>query len=137
MSKEYDIKDISLAEQGRKRMIWAENEMPVLRQIRERFAKEKPFAGMRVSACLHVTAETANLMATLAAGGADVVLAASNPLSTQDDTRLVSRSVKGSHDARCATPAAFRCVVCRHACRGHGRSRFARPFCPPMRMCGL
>lgn len=85
MSKEFDIKDIGLAEQGRKRMTWAENEMPVLRQIRERFAKEKPFVGMRVSACLHVTAETANLMATLAAGGADVVLAASNPLSTQDD----------------------------------------------------
>jgi adenosylhomocysteinase len=84
-SKQYDIKDIGLAEQGRKRMNWAENEMPVLRQIRERFAKEKPFKGMRVSACLHVTAETANLMATLAAGGADVVLAASNPLSTQDD----------------------------------------------------
>lgn len=84
-SKQYDIKDIGLAEQGRKRMTWAENEMPVLRQIRERFAKEKPFKGMRVSACLHVTAETANLMATLAAGGADVVLAASNPLSTQDD----------------------------------------------------
>lgn len=85
MTKQYDIKDIGLAEQGRKRMAWAENEMPVLRQIRERFAKEKPFKGMRVSACLHVTAETANLMATLAAGGADVVLAASNPLSTQDD----------------------------------------------------
>ncbi|MFZ9856950.1 MAG: adenosylhomocysteinase [Roseiflexaceae bacterium] len=84
-SKQYDIKDIGLAEQGRKRMTWAENEMPVLRQIRERFAKEKPFKGMRVSACLHVTAETANLMSTLAAGGADVVLAASNPLSTQDD----------------------------------------------------
>ncbi|MEY2845577.1 MAG: hypothetical protein RL076_1123 [Chloroflexota bacterium] len=85
MTKQYDIKDIGLAEHGRKRMAWAENEMPVLRQIRERFKKEKPFKGMRVSACLHVTAETANLMATLAAGGADVVLAASNPLSTQDD----------------------------------------------------
>jgi len=85
MTKQYDIKDIGLAEQGRKRMAWAENEMPVLRQIRERFKKEKPFKGMRVSACLHVTAETANLMATLAAGGADIVLAASNPLSTQDD----------------------------------------------------
>ena len=84
-NKQYDIKDIGLAEQGRKRMAWAENEMPVLRQIRERFKKEKPFKGMRVSACLHVTAETANLMATLAAGGADIVLAASNPLSTQDD----------------------------------------------------
>jgi adenosylhomocysteinase len=85
MTKQYDIKDISLAEQGRKRMNWAENEMPVLRQIRERFKKEQPFKGLRVSACLHVTAETANLMATLAAGGADVVIAASNPLSTQDD----------------------------------------------------
>jgi len=85
MTKQYDIKDIGLAEHGRKRMAWAENEMPVLRQIRERFKKEKPFKGMRVSACLHVTAETANLMATLAAGGADIVLAASNPLSTQDD----------------------------------------------------
>ena len=85
MTKQYDIKDISLAEQGRKRMNWAENEMPVLRQIRERFKKEQPFKGLRVSACLHVTAETANLMATLAAGGADVVISASNPLSTQDD----------------------------------------------------
>jgi enoyl-CoA hydratase/carnithine racemase len=85
MTKQYDIKDIGLAEQGRKRMNWAENEMPVLRQIRERFKKEQPFKGLRVSACLHVTAETANLMATLAAGGADVVIAASNPLSTQDD----------------------------------------------------
>ena len=81
----YDIKDISQAEGGRRRMDWAEREMPVLRQIRERFAKEKPLKGLRVSACLHVTTETANLMRTLQEGGADIVLTASNPLSTQDD----------------------------------------------------
>ncbi|MBK9715814.1 MAG: adenosylhomocysteinase [Kouleothrix sp.] len=85
MANNYDIKDISLAEQGRKRIDWAEKEMPVLRLIRERFAKERPLTGLRVSACLHVTAETANLATALAAGGADVVLCASNPLSTQDD----------------------------------------------------
>jgi len=81
----YDIKDINQAEGGRRRMDWAELEMPVLRLIRERFAKEKPLKGLRLSACLHVTAETANLMRTLQDGGADVVLTASNPLSTQDD----------------------------------------------------
>lgn len=81
----YDIKDLKLAEQGRKRMEWAEQEMPVLRLIRERFEKERPLAGIRVSACLHVTSETGNLMRALASGGADVVLCASNPLSTQDD----------------------------------------------------
>ncbi|NCC37370.1 MAG: adenosylhomocysteinase, partial [Chloroflexia bacterium] len=81
----YDIKDLGLAEEGRKRMEWAEQEMPVLRLIRERFEKERPLAGIRISACLHVTTETGNLMRALAAGGADVVLAASNPLSTQDD----------------------------------------------------
>ncbi len=81
----FDIKDPSLAEGGRRRIDWAEREMPVLRLIRERFAKERPLQGVRLSACLHVTAETANLMKTLQAGGADVVLTASNPLSTQDD----------------------------------------------------
>ncbi len=81
----FDIKDSSLAEGGRRRIEWAEREMPVLRLIRERFAKERPLQGVRLSACLHVTAETANLMKTLQAGGADVVLTASNPLSTQDD----------------------------------------------------
>jgi len=81
----YDIKDINQAEGGRRRIDWAEREMPVLRQIRERFAKEKPLKGVRVSACLHVTTETANLMRALQEGGADVVLTASNPLSTQDD----------------------------------------------------
>ncbi|HAR36381.1 MAG TPA: adenosylhomocysteinase [Acidobacteria bacterium] len=81
----YDVKDMSQAEGGRLRIEWAEREMPVLRQIRERFAKERPLAGVRMSACLHVTTETGNLMRTLQAGGADVVLVASNPLSTQDD----------------------------------------------------
>ncbi|EFO79892.1 S-adenosyl-L-homocysteine hydrolase [Oscillochloris trichoides DG-6] len=85
MSKNYDIKDLNLAEQGRKRMDWAEKEMPVLRLIRERFEAERPLEGIRVSACLHVTSETGNLMRTLAIGGAEVVLVASNPLSTQDD----------------------------------------------------
>ncbi|MDP3184218.1 MAG: adenosylhomocysteinase [Anaerolineales bacterium] len=81
----YDIKDNSLAEGGRRRIEWAEREMPVLRMIRERFAKERPLKGLRLSACLHVTSETANLMRSLHAGGADLVLTASNPLSTQDD----------------------------------------------------
>ena len=85
MSSDYDVKDISLAESGRRRIQWAEREMPVLRHVHERFTKEQPFQGLRVSACLHVTTETANLMRTLQAGGAEVVLAASNPLSTQDD----------------------------------------------------
>ncbi len=82
----YDVKDVKLAEGGRLKIDWAEKEMPVLRQIKERFAKEQPLKGMRISACLHVTTETANLMKTLQAGGADVVLTASNPLSTQDET---------------------------------------------------
>ena len=81
----YDVKDTDLAEGGRRRIEWAEREMPVLRLIRERFKKERPLKGMRISACLHVTTETANLMHTLHEGGADVVLTASNPLSTQDD----------------------------------------------------
>ncbi len=80
-----DIADAALAAQGRERVRWAEQFMPVLRQIRERFAEERPLEGVRVSACLHVTTETANLMRTLTAGGAEVVLCASNPLSTQDD----------------------------------------------------
>lgn len=85
MSQAYDIRDLNLADQGRNKIDWAEHEMPVLRQIRERFERERPLAGLRVSACLHVTAKTANLMRTLAAGGADLLLVASNPLSTQDD----------------------------------------------------
>lgn len=80
-----DVKDFSLARVGKERIEWAERDMPVLRAIRERFEAEKPLAGMRMSACLHVTAETANLARTLKAGGADLLLCASNPLSTQDD----------------------------------------------------
>jgi adenosylhomocysteinase len=80
-----DIRDAALAPGGRDRIEWAAGEMPVLRQIRERFDKERPLDGIRIAACLHVTTETANLMETLAAAGAEVVLAASNPLSTQDD----------------------------------------------------
>ncbi len=82
---DYHVKNTDLATGGRHRIEWAEQEMPVLRGIRERFAKDRPLAGMRVAACLHVTTETANLMHTLQVGGADVVLCASNPLSTQDD----------------------------------------------------
>ncbi len=80
-----DVKDLSLAGVGLQRILWAERDMPVLRAIRERFAAEQPLKGLRMSACLHVTAETANLARTLVAGGADLVLVASNPLSTQDD----------------------------------------------------
>jgi adenosylhomocysteinase len=80
-----DIKSINLADEGKRRTEWAERSMPVLRQIRERFARERPLAGKRLSACLHVTTETANLAVTLQAGGADVALCGSNPLSTQDD----------------------------------------------------
>jgi adenosylhomocysteinase len=85
MKRDYDIKNPKLADGGRLRIEWAEQEMPVLRQIRERFTKERPLQGLRLSACLHVTSETANLLQTLQLGGADVVIAASNPLSTQDD----------------------------------------------------
>ncbi len=85
MASDYHVADLSLAPGGKFRIEWAEQEMPVLRQIRERFAKEKPLKGLRLSACLHVTTETANLAATLQAGGADLVVSASNPLSTQDD----------------------------------------------------
>jgi adenosylhomocysteinase len=81
----HHIADVSLAAQGKERIEWAERDMPVLRQIRERFAKERPLAGQRITACLHVTTETANLLRTLKAGGAEVAVCASNPLSTQDD----------------------------------------------------
>src|SRR3954467_2717869 len=84
-TKRYDVKDLALAGEGKRRIEWADRQMPVLAAIRERFEREQPLAGYRVSACLHVTTETANLMRTLKAGGADVVLCASNPLSTQDD----------------------------------------------------
>ncbi len=81
----YDVKDLSLADAGKRRVEWADREMPVLRSIRERFEREQPLKGLVAVACLHVTAETANLMRTLKAGGMTVILCASNPLSTQDD----------------------------------------------------
>lgn len=83
--KNYDIKDLSLADEGKLRIEWAGKEMPVIKLIKQRFAKEKPLQGIRVSACLHITTETANLAMALKEGGADLVLCASNPLSTQDD----------------------------------------------------
>jgi len=94
-TKRYDVKDLALAPEGVRRIEWADRNMPVLRAIRERFERERPLAGYRVSACLHVTTETANLMRTLKAGGADVVLCASNPLSTQDD---VAAALVEEHD---------------------------------------
>jgi len=84
-TKNYDIKDLSLAEAGRLQIEWAYREMPVAKLIRERFTKEKPLRDVRISACLHITTETANLALTLKEGGADIILCASNPLSTQDD----------------------------------------------------
>ena len=83
--KNYDVKDLSLAREGRLRIAWANKEMPVVRLIKKRFGKEKPLAGVRISACLHITTETANLAMALKEGGAEVILCASNPLSTQDD----------------------------------------------------
>ena len=84
-TKRYDVKDLALAADGVRRIEWADRQMPVLAAIRERFEAERPLDGHRIAACLHVTTETANLMRTLKAGGADVALCASNPLSTQDD----------------------------------------------------
>src|SRR6202162_3068975 len=84
-TQRYDVKDLALAAEGKRRIEWADRQMPVLAAIRDRFEQEQPLSGSRIAACLHVTTETANLMRTLKAGGADVVLCASNPLSTQDD----------------------------------------------------
>src|ERR671914_2318604 len=84
-TRRHDVKDLGLAEEGVRRIEWADKNMPVLAAIRERFEREQPLAGYRIAACLHVTTETANLARTLKAGGADLVLCASNPLSTQDD----------------------------------------------------
>ena len=81
-----DVANPALASEGKKKIEWAARNMPVLAQIKDRFAKEKPFTGIRIAACMHVTTETANLMLALKAGGADIALCASNPLSTQDDT---------------------------------------------------
>ena len=94
-ARNYHVKDLRLADAGRKRIVWAGQDMPVLQRVQQRFQQEKPLRGMRFSACLHVTAETANLVHALKAGGADVLLCASNPLSTQDD--VAASLVK--HDA--------------------------------------
>ena len=92
---EFDVKDLALAEDGNKRIEWAAREMPVINLIRERFARERPLAGLRVSACLHVTTETANLMLALRDGGAEMALCASNPLSTQDDVAAALVAIHG------------------------------------------
>ncbi|MDP3878870.1 MAG: adenosylhomocysteinase, partial [Dehalococcoidales bacterium] len=105
MSKNYDVKDPALAGAGKQRIAWAAREMPVVRLIGERFSREKPFKSVRISACLHVTTETANLALALKEGGADVVLCASNPLSTQDDVAAAlveygvpTNAIKGEDD---------------------------------------
>ena len=105
--KLYDIKDPSLAEAGKQRIEWASREMPVIRLIRERFATEKPLEGIRISACLHITSETANLALALKDGGANVILCASNPLSTQDDVTaalveygIPTNAIKGEDETR-------------------------------------
>lgn len=103
---DYDVKDLNLAEEGKRRIEWADKDMPVLKLIRDRFAKEKPLDGIKIAACLHVTSETANLMRTLKAGGADCVLCASNPLSTQDevaaslvkDYEIATFAIKGENE---------------------------------------
>ncbi|MFN2628656.1 MAG: adenosylhomocysteinase [Gaiellaceae bacterium] len=97
-TKRFDVKDLALSAEGKRRIEWADRQMPVLTAIRERFEKEQPLAGFRVAACLHVTTETANLARTLKAGGADVVLCASNPLSTQDD---VAAALVDEYDISC------------------------------------
>ena len=120
----HDIANPALAGEGKKRIEWAERNMPVLAQIRERFEKEQPFKGIRFSACMHVTTETANLMRTLKAGGAELALCASNPLSTQDDTAaaLVHEYGFEAQRASSAPPAlrvrmrlAVSVVTCIHA----------------------
>src|SRR5438132_1763183 len=97
-TKRHDVKDLALAPEGKRRIEWADRQMPVLAEIRERFEREQLLAGFRVAACLHVTTETANLMRTLKAGGADVVLCDSNPLSTQDD---VAAALVDEYDISC------------------------------------
>src|SRR5438552_16985233 len=97
-TKRHDVKDLTLAPEGVRRIEWADRQMPVLAAIRERFEREQPLNGYRIAACLHVTTETANLMRTLQAGGADVVLCASNQLSTHDD---VAAALVEEYDISC------------------------------------
>ncbi len=106
LTRNYDVKDMSLAEMGRQRIEWSAREMPVIKLIRERFSREKPLEGIRVSGCLHITTETANLALTLKAGGAVLALCASNPLSTQDDVAaalveygIPTSAIKGEDEA--------------------------------------
>ncbi|NLE09465.1 MAG: adenosylhomocysteinase, partial [Dehalococcoidales bacterium] len=101
----YDVKDLSQAALGKQRIEWAAREMPVVKLIKERFSKEKPLKGIRISGCLHITSETANLGLALQAGGAELVLCASNPLSTQDDVAaalvefgIPTNAIKGEDD---------------------------------------
>src|SRR2546426_10844288 len=108
---EHDVKDLSLAAAGKLKIEWAEQSMPVLRQVRERFAKEQPLKGIRLGACLHVTTETAGLMLTLKAGGAQLALCASNPLSTQDAT---AAALVKEYD------------LARDAHKGEGHARYSR-----------
>src|SRR5688572_1475083 len=97
MAKDYDVKDLKLADQGKEAIEWADRQMPVLGLIRERFEKEQPLKGVTLGACLHVTTETANLVRTLQAGGAEVYLCASNPLSTQDYSAAALVKHYGAH----------------------------------------
>src|SRR3954465_8718283 len=112
MSVKHDVKDMSLASEGKKRIEWADKDMPVLRAIRERFAREKPLAGYRMSACLDITTEPANLLRTLQAGGAEIVACASNPLSTQDDN--AASLVKDFGISACAIKGEDRDTYFRH-----------------------
>ena len=124
-----DVKNLALAEAGKKRIEWADRDMPVLRAIRERFAKEKPLAGMRMSACLHITAETANLAKTLKAGGADLVLCASNPLvnarrrRSQSGEGLRHRGLRDQGRGRAQLLPAYRGRACTPTQRHDGRRR--------------
>src|SRR5512136_603390 len=103
--KNSDVKDIKIAESGRQRIEWAAREMPVLKSIKDRFAKEKPLKGIKIAGCLHITTETGNLALTLQAGGADLIFCASNPLSTQDEVAaamveygISTYAIKGEDD---------------------------------------
>ena len=105
-----DVRDISLSREGVMRIDWAAREMPVMAQIRDRFAADKPLNGLKIAACLHVTSETANLVIALRDGGADVVMCASNPLSTQDDVAaaLVSEYGIPTYTQSCIEPRSRR-----------------------------